>query len=568
MLEYKLVSKEKKILITTALPYANGSLHFGHIAGVYLPADSYARFKRLTGSDVLFISGSDEYGVAVTLSAELAGRTPQEQVDFFYAEQKDVFRKLAISFDHYSRTTTPLHKPIVQEFFLNLLEKGYIEEQETEELYSSKEGRFLADRYVLGECPKCGFADARGDECTSCGASYEARDLKNPRSKLTDSPLTLKKTKHWFLQFDKFKEQLTKWIESKDWRPNVINFILPYIEQLRPRAITRDSKWGVPLPIEGYLDKVLYVWFDAPIGYISATQEWAQKKAGRDDAWKDFWLDPETHYVQFIGKDNIVFHAMLFPAMEMGQKTFYKTVDDLVASEFLLLEGKQFSKSEGWTVDLQSFIEKYPVDMLRYVLAANAPETQDAEFSFQDFFQKANGDLIGKFGNFVHRTLNFIHTKVDGKIPEWHDYDELDNQFLLDIENSMRKIEESYEEFRLRKVTHFIMELADKANAYFDHKKPWVLLKRKEDKFALETMLYCSLMAIKSLAIAAYPIMPAAGEKIWEMLGFSQAISHIRWNSALEEQLTPGIHLPAPTPIFRKLQEEEMEEELELLYKN
>jgi methionyl-tRNA synthetase len=359
----------EKILITSALPYANGQLHFGHIAGAYLPADCYARFARLQGSDVLYICGSDEYGIAITLSADLAGRSPQAHVDLFHAINKDLFAQLNFSFDHFSRTTWKGHVPTVQQFFLDLLAHGYIEERVTDQLYSPQDNRFLADRYVVGTCPKCGFTEARGDECQRCGSSYEATDLKNPRSKLTNAPLVLKATKHWFLLFDRFKDQLTQWLAEKNWKANVRNFAQSYIDDLKPRAITRDGEWGIPIPLPGTEGKVLYVWFDAPIGYISATQEWAQLN-GKPDAWKDYWLDPETTYVQFIGKDNIPFHAVFFPAMEMGQNQPYKKVDQLPANEFLNLEGRQFSKSDGWTIDLADFFQNFTADQIRYTLAA------------------------------------------------------------------------------------------------------------------------------------------------------------------------------------------------------
>ncbi|HSX03948.1 MAG TPA: methionine--tRNA ligase, partial [Rhabdochlamydiaceae bacterium] len=388
----------QKILITSALPYANGPLHFGHIAGAYLPGDCYARFQRLLGNDVLYICGSDEYGVAITLSAELAKRTPKEHVDIYHHMIQDFFKKLDLSFDHYSRTTWSGHVADVQEFFLDLLKNGFIEEKITDQLYSEEDRRFLADRYVVGTCPKCGFEEARGDECQKCGSSYEATDLKNPRSKLTGHKLVLKPTKHWFLRFDLFKDRLASWIMQKHWKSNVLNFAKSYIEDLHPRAITRDSDWGVPIPLKGTEGKVFYVWFDAPIGYISATRDWAQTK-DKPEAWKEYWFDPDTKLVQFIGKDNIPFHAVFFPAMTMGQDKPYKLVDELPANEFLNLEGRQFSKSEGWYIDLDDFFKQFSADQIRYYLAANAPESQDAEFSWKDFQARCNSELLGKFGN-------------------------------------------------------------------------------------------------------------------------------------------------------------------------
>lgn len=380
-----------KVLITAALPYANGPLHFGHIAGCYLPADCYARFLRLKGEEVLYICGSDEYGVAITLSAELAGRTPKEHVDFFHRLNERIFEQLNVSFDHYSRTTWEGHVETVQQYFLDLLKNGHIEERETEQLYSEAEGRFLADRYVTGSCPKCGFKEARGDECPSCGGSFEATDLKEPRSKLTGSALTLRRTKHWFVRFDHFKENLRHFLAQKNWKSNVSHFAAHYIDELHPRAITRDSTWGVPIPLEGTEGKVFYVWFDAPIGYISATREWAITQ-GQSDKWKEYWCNPDCRLVHFIGKDNIPFHAVFFPAMTMGQDQPYKLVDDLPANEFYTLEGRQFSKSSGWFIDVEEFFKEFSADQIRYVIAANAPETQDSEFTWLDFQARCNSE--------------------------------------------------------------------------------------------------------------------------------------------------------------------------------
>ncbi|MBS0585271.1 MAG: methionine--tRNA ligase [Verrucomicrobia bacterium] len=556
----------EKVLITAALPYANGPLHFGHMAGAYLPADCFARFKRLQGDDVLFISGSDEYGVAITLSAELAKRTPKEHVDHFHKINLDLFNQLNISFDHYGRTTTKLHDPIVQEFFLTLKKRGFVEEKETEQLYAEKEDRFLADRYVVGSCPKCSYPEARGDECQKCGATFDALDLKNPRSKMTGAPLVLRKTKHWFLRLDLFKESLYKWLETKDWKPNVINFIKPYIEELKDRAITRDAKWGVPLPLEDSDGKVLYVWFDAPIGYISITQEWA-KNRGESEKWKEYWLDPKTRYVQFIGKDNIIFHAVVFPAMVMGQDLPYKLVDALPANEFLNLEGKQFSKSSGWMIDMKEFLTTYSSDLLRYTLAANAPETQDSEFTWRDFQIRVNTELVGKFGNFIHRSLTFIHDRMEERVPPLHALSETDNTFLAKLEEMALDIKNHYEHFQLRRVALLLMELSHLANTYFDHKKPWVLLKEKENREALETCLHICLIAIRTMALVAFPILPESAEKIWKMLGNTTSLGVQNWSLVMKEELTVGKELPEPKPLFAKIEDEQIEKESAKLQK-
>lgn len=545
---------EQKILITAALLYANGPLHFGHLAGAYLPADIYARFCRMQGKDVCFLSGSDEYGVAITLSAEMAGRTPQQQIDLFHNMNIELFQRLNISFDHFSRTTHKNHAQFVQEFFLDLEREGMMEKRATEQLYSEQEGRFLADRYVIGGCPKCHYDQARGDECPSCGASFDAMELKDPRSKMTGSRLTLKETTHWFFRLDLMKEKLLQWIETKEWKESVINFVRPYIEELHPRAITRDFDWGVPMPLAEAEDKVFYVWFDAVLGYISGTREWAELR-GEPERWKDYWLDDRTKYVQFIGKDNISFHAIFFPAMILAQKTPYKLVDDLPANEFLNLEGKQFSKSSGWFIDLADFLDRYPADTIRYTLAANAPETGDSEFTWDDFQMRVNSELVGKFGNFIHRTLTFLHNQMDGKIPECLHYDDDDNEFLERMQLLAIDIHQAYDHYRVRKATTLFMEMAALANTYFDHKKPWALLKAKERADALNTTMYCCLTACKYLALIAFPIIPETADRIFALLGYQGSLASRRWHTALEEELVPGTPLHHPQILFTKIED-------------
>jgi methionyl-tRNA synthetase len=559
----------KKVLVTSATPYANGQLHFGHIAGAYLPADCYARFERLQGSDVIYICGSDEYGVAITLSADLAGRTPQEHVDIYHALNKELFDQLLFSFDHFSRSSWKGHIPTTQQFFKDLLDNGYIEEKVTDQLYSPQDKRFLADRYVVGTCPKCGFEQARGDECQKCGASYEATDLKNPRSKLTNAPLVLKATKHWFLRFDLFKEKLSAWLDKKDWKPNVKNFAKSYVDDVKPRAITRDGEWGVPIPLPGTEGKVLYVWFDAPIGYISATKEWALLK-GEPDAWKHFWLDPATNYVQFIGKDNIPFHAVFFPAMEMGQNVPYKLVDQLPANEFLNLEGRQFSKSEGWTIDLTEFFQHFTADQIRYVIAANAPESQDAEFTWKDFQTRCNSELLGKYGNFANRTLVFIQTKAGAHVPKKGTFQKDDLDFLAQIKQLTTQIQDAYQHFHLRKAAALVMEIAQAGNVYFDGKKPWSLAKSPETLPQMETALYCSLECLKVLALVSSPIIPEASQKLWEMLGNSSQLSKENWSHVANSEMKSGSRLPEPQVLFKRVEDvviEEQEKKLKALVK-
>ncbi len=554
----------KKVLITAALPYANGPIHFGHIAGAYLPADIYSRFIRLKVKDTLFICGSDEYGIAVALSAELAKRTPQEHVDIFHAIDQELFSKMHIGFDHYSRTTWPGHKELTHQYFNDLLNNGYIEKKETEQLYSEQENRFLADRYVVGTCPKCGYDQARGDECTSCGASFEAIDLKNPRSKLTGSPLILKKTTHWFLRLDLFKDKLLAWLDTKNWKSNVVNFIKSYIQDLRPRAITRDMTWGVPVPLDEATGKVLYVWFDAPIGYLSATKEWAELQ-GSPEKWKDYWCDADTHLVQFVGKDNIPFHAAIFPAMTMGQNKPYKLVDELPANEFYNLEGKQFSKSEGWYIDLADFLTRYSAEQLRYAIASNAPETSDSEFTWRDFQIKCNSDLVGKFGNFIHRTLVFLQNNCGGKIPARGPLDEKDTAFLKELDVLVAKLEEAYNGFRVREASSLVMAIAAAGNVYFDAKKPWVLAKSEATRQEMYTTIALCLECIKVLALCASPILPDTCEKIWQMLEMKKPTS---WDEGKSEELVVGTALNTPKTLFSKIEDEQIAKEIALLTAN
>lgn len=549
-----------KILITAALPYANGPLHFGHIAGAYLPADCFARFAKMQGHDVAFICGSDEYGVAITLSAELAGKKPKEHVDHFHEINRQFFKKLGIEFDHFSRTTTSFHPPIVTQFFEDLLANGYIEERQTEQLYSEKDNKFLADRYVIGICPSCGFEEARGDECGKCGASFEAVDLKNPRSKITGASLVLRKTTHFFLLFDKFKDELDSFLKKKLWKPNVIHFAKKYVDEVKPRAITRDLDWGVPVPRAP--GKVFYVWFDAPIGYISATQEWAFL-SGQKDKWKEYWLDPKTKYVQFIGKDNIPFHAVFFPAMIMGQNSAYKQVDDLVANEFYNLEGRQFSKSDGWVIDLEDFFSRFHADQIRYAIAANAPEASDSEFTWKDFQMRTNSDLVGKFGNFVNRTLVFLQNNCEGKIPPQNNLEEVDHRFINEMHRLSIEIEACYGDYKLRKVSQLIMELASSGNAYFDVKAPWKDAKDKSSHPFMQTTIALCLECIKRLSIMAFPLMPSTCEKIMELIGVKEK----SWKKGIETSLEVGKELAKPYILFQKIEDSLVLEEEEKLKK-
>jgi len=551
----------EKILITSALPYANGPLHFGHIAGAYLPGDCYARFQRLQGNDVLYICGSDEYGIAITLSADIAGRTPKEHVDIFHEVNKAFFDKLDFSFDHYSRTTWEGHVKTTQQYFLDLLHNGFIEDRITHQLYSVADGKFLADRYVVGTCPRCGFEGARGDECQKCSASYDATDLKNPRSKMTGAALELRETKHWFLLLEKFKDRLIEWIDKKNWKPNVVNFAKGYIEELHARAITRDMTWGVPLPLPGTEGKVLYVWFDAPIGYISSTIEWAEEK-NKPDLWKEYWCDPKTKLVNFIGKDNIPFHAVIFPAMTMGQNQPYKLVDELPANEFYNLEGRQFSKSDGWTIDLENFFKTYTTDQIRYTIAANAPETSDSEFTWKDFQLRCNTELLGKYGNLVNRVLVFAKNNCNGHVPSKRDLQEIDQKFLNDIEVVAEQAKEAFSTFKVRRASQLVMELAQIGNVYFDAKQPWRDTKQPETMARMETTIACCLRCLQVLALISFPIIPSTANKLWQMLGFGQPLEKLGWAGIINGPIKEKQLLGESKILFQKVEDEQIQQEI------
>ncbi|MEG0037248.1 MAG: methionine--tRNA ligase [Victivallaceae bacterium] len=508
----------EKVLITAALPYANGPLHFGHIAGVYLPADCCARFHRLIGSDVIYICGSDEYGIAITLNAEHAGIPFKEYVDYYHNLHLASFRDLNIVFDYFSRTTSDSHAPLVIDFYNDLKRGGYIEEKETEQLFSEQEDRFLADRYVTGKCPYCKADGVRGDECGSCGASYEATDLIDPRSKINGKSLVLKKTRHDFLKLELFKEFLEKRLKERPFRPNVQKFVLEYLKNLRSRAITRDLNWGVPVP--GKESKVFYVWFDAPIGYVSATLDWADKVKNNRELWKDYWLKDDVKYIEFIGKDNIVFHAVIFPSMEEGQSLPYKQVDDLVASEFYTLEGKQFSKSDGHFIDIDDFLSKYSVDTVRYFLASGAPETSDSNFSFEEFKSRCNADLVGKYGNFINRVLSFAD-KNGFKTIKAHSHllNDENIAFMESVKNGAREAYDCYTDYSIRRATQAVMEVATLGNVYFNSAAPWKLIKDSSCREKVENILFCCLFCQKILALISYPLIPETSIKILNALG-------------------------------------------------
>lgn len=546
-----------RLLITAALPYANGAIHFGHLAGAYIPADCFARFSRLMGDEVLFLSGSDEYGVAISMSAELAGRSCQEHVDINHQINKTLFEKLSISFDIFSRTSTARHTALSHQFFLELLQNNYIEAKVTEQLYCEDDRKFYADRYVVGTCPKCGYDQARGDECTKCGSSFDAVELKSPKVKQSGAALTLRPTKHWFLELDKFQGKLQEWLATKNWKPQVANFAKGYLDEIHPRAITRDMSWGISVPLPDAAGKVLYVWFDAPIGYLSIAQEWAQQ-SGDSNAWKKFWCEEQTRLVQFVGKDNIPFHAVIFPAMLMGQTTKYKMVDELVANEFYNLEGRQFSKSDGWYVDLQKFLGFFSSELVRYALASTAPETQDSEFTWKDFQQRCNADLCGKLGNFVHRTLSFAQKACKGKIPAQHALEPIDIEFRAEILRLVVETKEAYANFKLRRACQLIMELAQRGNVYFDAKKPWVDAKQELTIPRLETTIHLSIECIKTLALIMSAVLPESSQKICHLLNLGSCPRD--WAQWINQPLPIEQSLPVPEVLFQKIEDDYLEQ--------
>ncbi|SPN73288.1 Methionine--tRNA ligase,methionyl-tRNA synthetase,Methionyl-tRNA synthetase,methionine--tRNA ligase,tRNA synthetases class I (M) [Chlamydia serpentis] len=545
----------KRVLITSALPYANGPLHFGHIAGVYLPADVHARFRRLLGDDVLYICGSDEFGIAITLNADREGLGYQEYVDIYHKLHKDTFEKLGFALDFFSRTTNSFHEEIVQDFYKQLKASGLIENRLSDQLYSEEEGRFLADRYVEGKCPRCGFDGARGDECQHCGADYEATDLVDPKSKISGAALIKRKTEHSYFLLDHVQDALLAFIKDCYLPEHVRKFVVDYIENVRPRAITRDLSWGISVP--DFPGKVFYVWFDAPIGYISGTMEWAASQ-GNPEAWRSFWLEEDVEYIQFIGKDNLPFHAVIFPAMELGQKLHYKKVDALVVSEFYLLEGRQFSKSEGNYVDMDAFLNSYSLDKLRYVLAATAPETSDSEFSFLDFKTRCNSELVGKFGNFINRVLAFAEKNHYDKLSYNSGLlEDSDKVFLKEVLELVRDAEKCYRDYSLRKATNVIMALAALGNVYFNQKAPWKLLKEGA-RDRVGAILFCACYCQKLLGLISYPIMPESAIAIWKMISpkslenceFDKMYARNLWNQAILDIISEEFHLKSPWLLF------------------
>jgi len=553
----------KRTLVTSALPYANGRIHIGHLAGAYLPPDIYVRYLRMKGEDVLFVSGSDEHGVPITLRAMKEGVTPREIIDRFHGENESAFRAAGIDFDIYGRTSWPEHRKTTAEFFLKLNEGGYIEKQKIQQYYSEKIGMFLPDRYIEGICPRCG-KDARGDQCDHCGTTYEVTELREPRSAVPGDGSTpvLRETMHWFLRLDRFQEPLLAWLEAKrDWRPNTRGTALGWLrEGLRARCVTRDTEWGVRIPLDDpdTQGKRIYVWFDAPIGYVTNTQVWAARQ-GKPEAWRTYWQDPETRLLHFIGKDNIPFHAIIFPAMLMGQGNFVLP-DAVVANEYLnfLRAGEaaavKFSKSHGTGVEVGWFIETYGSDRLRYYLTAIAPETADAEFSWTDFLHRTNGELADVLGNFVHRTLAFTAKNFAGQVPPAGALSEADRRALEAISIASRAVGENIERFQFRQAQIAMLELARLGNRYFDEQQPWAT--RKSDAPRCASTLHVCLQLVGALARLMSPFLPAAGARLAAMMGLPERPRE-NW-SGIGRELAEGSVLGKPEILFPKLEPEDV----------
>ena len=549
----------KRTLITTALPYANGPVHIGHLAGVYVPADIYARYLRLRGQDVVMIGGSDEHGVPITIKAKNEGITPQDVVDRYHKIIKDSFEGLGISFDIYSRTTSDIHSDTASEFFRHLYDKGEFVEKTSMQLYDEKANQFLADRYVTGECPHCHAQGAYGDQCEKCGTSLNATDLINPKSAITGNTPVLRETKHWYLPLDKWQPALEKWILEghKEWKTNVYGQCKSWLDLgLQPRAVSRDLDWGVPVPVEGADGKVLYVWFDAPIGYISNTKELLP------DSWEKWWKDPETRVINFIGKDNIVFHCIVFPAMLMAYGDGYQLPDNVPANEFMNLEGDKISTSRNWAIWLHEYLADFPgkQDVLRYVLTANAPETKDNDFTWRDFQARNNSELVAVLGNFINRALVLTQKYFDGKVPAAGATLPVDDAAREETAQAVKALTDNLDNFHFREALKSAMEIARIGNRYLQETEPWKLAKTDLDRVA--TILNVALQLCANIAVAFEPFLPFMSEKLSRML----ALGNLNWDMLGSFNLiAAGTTLGQPELLFEKIEDDAIQAQLDRL---
>ena len=554
----------KRHTITAALPYTNGPIHIGHLAGVYVPADIYARYLRNRGKDVAFICGSDEHGVAIAIKARKEGKKPQQIIDQYDEIIRTAFAEFGISFDNYSRTSASIHHNTASDFFKVLAEKNCFEEKVSEQLYDSEAKQFLADRFVTGTCPHCSHPEAYGDICESCGTSLNATDLIDPKSTLSGAVPELKKTKHWFLPLDRYESFIKEWIidqRQQDWKPNVYGQVKSWVDNgLQPRAVTRDLDWGIPVPLEGADGKVLYVWFDAPIGYISSTKEWAAEK-GKD--WAPYWKDKETQLVHFIGKDNIVFHCIIFPSMLKAHGD-YILPDNVPANEFLNLEGQKISTSKNWAVWLHEYLEDFPQqqDVLRYVLTANAPETKDNDFTWREFQARNNNELVAIFGNFVNRVSVLTHKYYQGKCPSDNACNKEDLYVLDELPKIVSKIEKAIESYKFREASQHIIQMARLGNKYLAEQEPWKLI--KTDANRVEAIMHTALQITGYLALYAEPLLPHTTEKLKQSLG----LRHLDWNAYNTEFQTiiaPGHKIQKGELLFEKVEDDAIEKQLDKL---
>lgn len=563
----EILTMPKRFTITAALPYTNGPIHIGHLAGVYVPADIFSRYQRLKGNDVAFICGSDEHGVAIPMKAKKEGVSPQEIIDKYHHIIKQSFADFGISFDNYSRTSAEIHHKTASDFFKKLYAQGDFIEEVTEQLYDEEAQQFLADRFVIGTCPRCGNEEAYGDQCERCGSSLNATDLINPKSTLTGSKPTLKQTKHWFLPLDRYESFLKEWIlegHKNDWKPNVYGQVKSWIDDgLKPRAVTRDLDWGIPVPVQGAEGKVLYVWFDAPIGYISSTKEWADRE-GKD--WKPYWQDKDTTLLHFIGKDNIVFHCIIFPAMLKAHGDFILP-ENVPANEFLNLEGQKLSTSKNWAVWLHEYLEEFPgmQDVLRYALTANAPETKDNDFTWKDFQARNNNELVAVFGNFVNRVAVLTQKYYEGQVPEPGILTDLDKETLETMKSYPETLDTSLGRYRFREASQELMNLARLGNKYLADEEPWKLIKTDPER--VKTIMNVALQITAALAILSEPFLPFTSQKLKRILNMNTLDSTPGWQDiASKETLLPSGHKTGdPELLFSKIEDAEINKQLEKL---
>ena len=556
--------KFKRTTVTAALPYANGGVHIGHLAGVYVPADIYVRYLRLKKREVVFIGGSDEHGVPITIRAKKEGVTPQDVCDRYHKLIKDSFEEFGISFDVYSRTTSPTHNKFASDFFRKLYDDGKLVEKESEQYYDEEARQFLADRYIMGECPHCGNPNAYGDQCEKCGSDLSPMELKNPHSTISGSQPVIRKTKNWYLPLNNYQEWLKQWIleDHKEWRPNVYGQCKSWLDMdLQPRAMTRDLDWGIPVPVEGAEGKVLYVWFDAPIGYISNTKELCDSDPERFGSWQKWWQDPETRLVHFIGKDNIVFHCLIFPTM-LKAHGGYILPDNVPANEFLNLEDNKISTSKNWAVWLHEYLRDFEgkQDVLRYVLTANAPETKDNNFTWKDFQERNNSELVAVYGNFVNRALQLTKKYWDGVVPACGELHDVDRQTIREFQDVKEKVEAYLEAFKFREAQKEAMNLARIGNKYITECEPWKVW--KTDPKRVETILNLSLQLVANLSIAFEPFLPFSSKKLRSMINMTE----YDWSELGSTDLLPaGKQLAEPELLFDKIEDEAIEAQLRKL---